>query len=180
MTVDSSVSNVFAPEFLEQVSEREPPPLTGPEAVWAGPWRIEPHGKAFAVVRESGGKPVAVTERRETALLITAVLPATGRDQLYWIDQQGEDGIALATVRGMNGSVTAGRLPHEPRGLAEALSVAECLLRSPTALAFLLEAAPFETLEQAGAVLARRMSERSDAGAEDGRPTDNGLDGIGL
>ncbi len=157
---DHPKPNVFSPEFLEQVSEREPTPITASEATWAGPWRVEPRGEEFAVVRESGGEPVVVTERRETALLITAVLPATGRDQLYWLDRQGEGGIALRTVRGRHGSVTAARLDHEIRGLAESLNVAEYLLRSPTALAFLLEAAPFETLEQAGAVLARRMTDR--------------------
>ena len=167
---DHPKPNVFAPEFLEQAFEREPPPITGPEAAWAGPWRVEPHGEEFAVVRKSSGEPVAVTERRETALLITAVLPATGRDQMYWLDRQGKGGIALKTVRGRHGSVSAGRLHHEIRGLAEALSVAEHLLRSPTALAFLLEAAPFETLEQTGAVLARRMSEQPTLSPETDQP----------
>ncbi len=155
---DHPKPNVFAPEFLEQAFEREPPPITGPEAAWAGPWKVEPQGGSFYVVRESGGDPVVVTERRETALLLAAVLPVAGRDPLYWIERGEPE--AEATLKAARGKdvVTAGRLRYEHRDIAESLNVAEYLLRSPTALALLLEAAPFETLEQAGAVLARRMS----------------------
>ncbi len=104
-----------------------------------------------------------MTQLHETALLLAAIFPITGRDPRYWLEEETVDDkttITLKTVRGRSGLVTAGRVRALHRGLVERLSVAEYLLRSPSALAFLLEAASFETLEQAGAVLARRMSER--------------------
>ncbi len=161
---DHAKRNVFAPEFLQCAREREPPPITATEARWAGPWKIQAHQGSFFVVRESGGEPEAVTELHETALLLAAVLPIAGRNPRYWLERESIDGkstIVLKTVRGpTSGAVAAGELRAYHRDLVEPLSVAEYLLRSPSALALLLEAAPFETLEQAGAVLARRMSER--------------------
>ncbi len=96
---DDPKPNVFAPEFLEQACEREPPPITGPEAALAGPSKVEPQGGSFLVVRESGGDPVAVTEHRETALLLAAVLPVAGRDPLYWIERPDPGKITLKTAR---------------------------------------------------------------------------------
>ncbi len=155
---DHPKPNVFAPEFLEQAFERDPPPITGPEATWAGPWKVELQGESFFVVRENGGEPVVVTECRETALLLAAVMPVVGRDPRYWIKRGKKPGnVRLKTARGKD-VVTVARIRYEHRDLAESLNVAEYLLRTPTALAFLLEAAPFEALEQAGAVLARRMA----------------------
>ena len=167
---DQAKPNVFAPEFLRQAFAREPPPVTAFEARWAGPWRIEPQGGSYFVVRESGGEPVAVTERRETALLLAAVLPVTGRDPLYHLEPETEREVALKAVQGDRGLATVGRLRSIHEGLAGPLSVAEYLLRSPVALAFLLEAASFEALEQAGAVLARRMAERWTPDPEVDRP----------
>ena len=159
---DPPKPNVFVPEFLQQVCERETPPITAAEATWAGPWRVEQRGEEFAVIRESGGEPEAVTELRETALLLAAVLPVIGRDPLYCLEREETERpeVTLKTVHGDRGFTTVGRLRSIHEGLVEPLNVAEYLLRSPTALAFLLEAAPFETLEQAGAVLARRMLDR--------------------
>ncbi len=79
---DHPKPNVFAPEFLEQAFEREPPPLTGPEATWAGPWKVEPQCGSLYVVRESGGEPVVVTEHRETALCVFRRQPTTHSDFL--------------------------------------------------------------------------------------------------
>lgn len=176
---DHPKPNVFAPEFLDRVGKRESQPVTTAEAAWAGPWRVEPHGEEFAVLRESGGEPEAVTEVRETALLLAAIFPVVGRDPLYRLErgeearqvddednadqeepieaflQDGDDGRRGGALKTVLGPV--GWLRALDEGVAEALSVAEYLLRSPTALAFLLEAAPVETLEQAGAILARRM-----------------------
>ena len=156
---DPPKSNVFAPEFLQQAFEREPSPITASEAEWAGPWKVVAQGGGFFVVRESGGKPAVVTDRRETALLLAAVLPMTGREPLYWTERdEDEDKATLRAARG-KGVVAAGQLWSEHRDVAESLSVAEYLLRCPTALALFLEAAPFEALEQAGAMLARRLSQ---------------------
>ena len=166
---DHPKPNVFAPEFLQLIGEREPPPFTTPEARWAGPWRVEERGEKFAVVRESGGEPEAVTHQRETALLLAAIFPVVGRDLRYWLEREEVDGqptIALKTVMGKRGFVTVGRLQAMHEDLVEPLSVAEYLLRSATALALLLEAAPLETLEQAGTVLARRMLDRSEPDLE--------------
>ena len=164
---DQAQPNVFDPEFLQRARKREPPPITGPEATWAGPWKVRSQSGSFFVLRESGGEPEAVTQDHETALLLAAVFPITGRAPLYWLERETVDDkrtIALKTVMGRSGFVTAGRLRAFHRGLVERLSVAEYLLRSPAALVFLLEAAPFETLEQAGAALARQNIE-SERGA---------------
>ncbi len=49
---DHATRNAFAPEFLRRAREREPPPVTAFEAAWAGPWKVEPKGGSFFVLRE--------------------------------------------------------------------------------------------------------------------------------
>ena len=153
--------SVFSPEFLHRVSDRETPPLSAPEAMWAGPWKVEACGdENFAVVRQSGGAPEAVTERHDIALLLGAVFPVVGRDPLYRLEREdanGRDVAALKTLMGVSGFSTIGQLSAFHEDVVQPLSVAEYLLRSPASLALLLEAAPFETLEQVDALLARRV-----------------------
>ena len=75
-------------------------------------------------------------------------------------DANGRDVAALKTLMGVSGFSTIGRLSAFHEDVVQPLSVAEYLLRSPASLALLLEAAPFETLEQVDALLARRILAR--------------------
>jgi len=135
---------------------------------------------------EAGDAPYAVFGRREMALLAAAVLPATGRELLFRLDTEPDvDGfriIASVTAPGAvpaarsakaaartgspSGSGTAGTGSRPPaaghlrdfdEGLAFALHLAAAIVRSPVALAWLLEAAGHVALEQAGRILDRRV-----------------------
>jgi hypothetical protein len=131
----------------------------------------------------AGDVPYAIFRRRETALLAAAVLPATGRDPLFRLDTEpdahgfplracgapcarldcrleGEgDGAGPAPAAPTASQTTpAGHLRDFDEGLADALQVAAALVRSPVALARLLEAAGHVALEQAGRILDRQIS----------------------
>jgi hypothetical protein len=135
---------------------------------------------------EAGDTPYAVFGRREMALLAAAVLPATGRELLFRLDTEpdaeGFRVIASATPSGAAagarsakaaartsptpGSGTAGTGSSPPaaghlrdfdEGLAFALHLAAAIVRSPVALAWLLEAAGHVALEQAGRILDQRV-----------------------
>jgi hypothetical protein len=130
----------------------------------------------------AGDVPFAVFRRRETALLAAAVLPATGREPLFRLDTEPDArGFPLRASgapcprqdRRLEGEGdVAGPPPAAPpadpanlvghlrdfdEGLADALQVAAALVRSPVALARLLEAAGYVALEQAGRILDRNV-----------------------
>ncbi|PYQ56770.1 MAG: hypothetical protein DMF53_24505 [Acidobacteria bacterium] len=76
---------------------------------------------------------------RWLALLAAAVLPGTGRDAaLRLFKDLGPDGFAVETG---NGGQIVGHLDLFDERLIEALHVVACLVRSPEALANVLEAA---------------------------------------
>jgi hypothetical protein len=155
----SSSWNAFAPEFLGRLDERDEP-ATASEADAAGPWKIEPfpHG-GFALLREGeslrrGDRPAGVFERRETALLAAAVLPATGSAPLFRLRGEATPhGFVLERPRGE----VAGHLEFYDPDAAAALHVAESLLRSPDCLAHLLEAAGRIALLRAGRIVFERV-----------------------
>jgi len=162
--VDSTPSpanafNAFSEEFLRRLDELDEPP-TAAEADLAGPYRIEvsPEG-GYALLREGeslakGDRPAGTFERRETAFLAAAVLPSRGRDPLYRL--RGDEtprGFALERPRGE----IAGHLEYYDPDAAAALHVAEWLLRSPEALARLLEAAGRVALLRAGKIVFERV-----------------------
>ena len=159
---DQPEPNVFSHEFLQLVYKQEEVPIGTREATWAGPWRVERYQEGFAVLRESDGKPEAVTEFWETAAIMAAVFPIVGRENLYRLErvEDHDYGAVLKTLFGDRGWTTLGRLRLCHEGVVEPMSVAEHLLRSPSALAFLLSAAPFETLQQAGTIVAQRLANR--------------------
>ena len=117
--------------------------------------------------------PYAVFRRRETALLAAAVLAATGREPLYRLatDPDGDGFPLLASPAArpvararivprpaLAAAVdAAGHLRDFDEDLAVALHLAAALVRSPTALARLLEAAGHVALEQAGRILDRSI-----------------------
>jgi hypothetical protein len=167
--------NAFTADFLNRLDESGEPDGAH-EADVTGPWTIQPvsyRGSAgFALLREwesleAGDAPYAVFRRRETALLAAAVLPATGRELLLRLDTEPDaDGFPLlacpaaGAARAAPAGIAAdpaGHLRDFDEGLAGALHVAAALVRSPTALARLLEAAGLVALEQAGRILDRRI-----------------------
>jgi hypothetical protein len=102
----SSSRNAFSPSFLHRIGERDEPPTAG-EADAAGPWRVlELPGRGFGLFRigESparGHRPAAVFRQRWLALLAAAVLPGTGRDAAFRLQQDsGPEGFAVETGNG--------------------------------------------------------------------------------
>jgi hypothetical protein len=175
---DNSHRNAFTADFLNRLDEAGEPDGAH-EADAAGPWAVRPvsyrGGTGFALLREwesleAGDVPCAIFRRREAALLAAAVLPATGREPLFRLDTEPDaDGFPLlacpaagdasgARAAGAaQASLPAGHLRDFDESLAGALHVAAALVRSPTALARLLEAAGHVALEQAGRILDRRI-----------------------
>jgi len=135
----------------------------------------------------AGDLPYAVFGRREVALLAAAVLPAPGREPLFRLATEPDaEGFPLVSPFGASavrapaarsperpattpptpeaGAAGAGSLPAAAghlrdfdEALAGALHLAAALVRSPVALAWLLEAAGHVALEQAGRILDRRV-----------------------
>lgn len=160
---------VFSPAFLELLARRDPVPLSTYEAALAGPWTIERRGDEYAVVREADGELAAVVRFQDTALLLAASLPLTGRGARYWARRESEgDGeeavLALTTIVGEQGPTTVGRLRRRNEELLATLSTVEHLLRSPASLALLLEAAPVESLSQAFEMFFGRLKSEIEAG----------------
>ena len=154
-----SSRNAFSPSFLHRISQRDEPPTAG-EADVAGPWRIlEMPGEQFGVFRigeapERGHRPAALFRARWLALL-AAVLPGTGRDAAFRMAKEsGPESFAIETG---NGGELVGHSALFDVRLIEALHVVERLVRSPEALAHVMEAAGPLALERAGAVLDERV-----------------------
>jgi hypothetical protein len=152
-------SNAFDETFLAAIDQLDEP-MSAAEAETAGPWSLlaMPDG-GWGVFRrgqspERGDAPIAAFRRREKALLAAAVLPGTGRDPLFRLASDPDSaGYELMSASGEpEGSF---RLFDE--NLRDALHVAECLVRSPEALARLLEAAGGIALRETGRLL--RQSE---------------------
>src|SRR6185295_10050328 len=153
-----SLFNIFVKEFLARLGERDEPPSAA-EADVAGPWQIEElrytcyglyrRGESFA----RGHRPAAICKDRALALLAAAALPGTGREALFHLQKDPTpEGYALEA----GGEVVA-HLACFDEKLVDALHVLECVLRSPEALAHILEAAGGLALERAGAILGARV-----------------------
>jgi hypothetical protein len=151
--------NAFQPGFLDRIGEIDEPP-TGPEAEVAGPTFIEEiPGAGYGVYRSGEGhrrgfRPVAVFRERSHALLAAAALPGTGRDAAFHLGTEPE--LAGYPVRDITGKI-AGHLHLFDESLKDALHVLDSILRSPEALANVLEAAGSLALERAGVILDQRF-----------------------
>ena len=154
---DHDKPNAFDPSFLAKVAEPDLGSLSLKEAEVAGPWRVAEHGDRWGVFQEHDPEPVAVLEFRETAFLLAAVLPIAGRQRLYLpeVSDRGE-GWSLETIAGARGLSSVGQVRGVDDEVLSHLDTVEYLLRSPDSLAHFLQAAPAETLEQVGAILADR------------------------
>lgn len=92
---------------------------------------------------------------RKREVLTLAVLPGTGREPAFRLHRE-EDPQGYALEAG-DGTGVAGHVALFDENLVAALHVAESLLRSPWALASLLEAAGQVALERSGAILGSRV-----------------------
>jgi hypothetical protein len=161
----SPLENAFSPSYLALLRERDDS-LTAAEAELAGPWKIEPvpgQPGAVAILRiwedlAIGDPPVAVLWHLETARLLSVLLPAIDREPLFYIEEgAAAEGFPLVAMYGEQGLQVAGWLDrYEPRW-AEGLHLLEAIVRSPCALATLLEAAGPGAEEQVGRIRARRQ-----------------------
>ena len=130
--------------------------MAGPCVSWRCP------GKRFGVFRlgkspERGHRPAVVFQERWLALLAAAVFLGTGRDAAFRLHKEsGPDGFAIETGNG--GEPVSHSALFDER-LIEALHVVERLVRSPEALAHVMEAAGPLALERTGAVLDERVPE---------------------
>ncbi|HYG63327.1 MAG TPA: hypothetical protein VEL74_12150 [Thermoanaerobaculia bacterium] len=165
--------NAFTVAFLSRLAERDEPPTAG-DADVAGPWRIEPipgHGFGLFRVGESlarGFAPAAVFPSRWLALVCAAILPGTGRDPLLLLSKQPDahGAYPLALAGGGSGDGggddedggPVGFFPLFEERAVDAMNVLVHLLRSPEALAFVLEAAGAVALERCGAILDERVA----------------------
>jgi hypothetical protein len=156
--------NAFQPAFLSTLTERDGP-ITAGEAEFSGPWRVEPVGGRYSVLKSweesaAGDAPFATMQHPETAALLSAILPAFGREPLFHLDPDGnsETGFRILANFGEHGPREVGRLAKYETGVVEALHVAEYLARNPRALAtVLLASGPWAVLE-IGRILFREVS----------------------
>ena len=156
-------SNAFSPLFLRRFDELDEP-ITSLEADTSGPWSVEPvPGRGFGLFRAgerpSRGFRSAVTfADRWLALLAAAVLPGTGRDPLLALSGDPDpDGEAYPLL--LDDGTVVGHAEEFNEALVDAVNVAAGLVRSPLALAFLLEAAGAVALERCGAILDDRIAD---------------------
>jgi hypothetical protein len=162
-----SLANAFCPVYLARLREQEEV-ITATEADLAGPWRLEPVlGKpgAVAVLREwedvdAKDRPVAVWWHEEIAKLLTILLPAISREPFFHLEEvETPDGFPVVAVYGEQGPQVAGWLDRYEPAWMEGLHLLTALVRSPWALATLLEAAGPGAEEQVGRIRARRQRE---------------------
>lgn len=153
-------ANAFSHDFLNYVDRQDHESEIAWEATWAGPWRVEERDGRFLVIREAGGEPEAIAESFEIARLLAIVFPLLGRPAHFSIEaEQDPGGVAAYAIKrarreGGPETVAWGRTYLDQA--LEPLAALEYLLRTPSALAMLLESAPIETLRIAGALLAKK------------------------
>jgi hypothetical protein len=162
----SGVPKVFSPEFLAHLHEQDDP-LSAAEAELVGPWRTEPvpgRPGQWGVVREweslaAGDAPRAVFVHEELARLCAVALPVVGRAPLSHLgeDRREGSGFPVVAVEGERGPRVCGWLDLYEPGVITALHVLQALVRSPAALAVVLEIAGEGALAQVDRILGRRL-----------------------
>jgi hypothetical protein len=161
--VPPSSPSIFSPAFLERLSDRDETP-TASEADLSGPWRTEPvPGRPgfSAVLRaweslEDGDPPRAEFDQEELAQLCAVALPLLGREPLFHLHSEaGARGYPVVAVDGERGPREHGTLARFEPELVSALHLLQALIRSPAALAAVIEAAGPGALAQVGRILAR-------------------------
>lgn len=146
---------VFTEEALRRLSDWDEPP-TAWEAELSGPWQVIRLGDDYGVVqagKEDAGAPLGRFTSRHLALLAAAALPGLGRGSAFEVQQEsGEHGYPVRRE-----GVDVGALRVFLADLGPALDLLETFLRSPRALALLLEAAGPTALARAGRALGQRL-----------------------
>jgi hypothetical protein len=161
--------SVFSPEFLAHLHEQDGV-ITAAEAEYAGPWcttSLPGRPGEVGVLRawedpEAGDVPRGAFRHEEVAKLCAAALPLVGREPLFHLgDTAGEHGVPgypVTAVEGEAGPQVCGWLTiYEPEVLA-VVHVLQGLVRSPAALAAVLEAAGGCALAQVDRLLGRQMA----------------------
>lgn len=144
-----SSPSIFSSEFLAGLRERDEAP-TALEADLSGPWRTDPvpgRPGCVGVLRaweslEDGDQPRAVFSEEELAMLCVVALPLVGREPLFHLGTEaGAQGYPVMAVDGERGPVECGALALFEPEVVSTLHVLQGLVRSPAALAALIEAA---------------------------------------
>jgi len=157
-----SPANAFQPEFLQRLEAREDAPLAALEAETCGPWQVvelpaaggggggddgrgRPDAPRWAVLRawERPGEaePAGRFLYREHALLCAAGLVVASRGSDPGVGLTRDDhGHVIVQWSAEQGPQTVGHLAVWDEGVAAALRLLETLLRSPEALARLVDA----------------------------------------
>jgi hypothetical protein len=148
--------NAFRSDYLDLLHRQDEAFLSA-EAESAGPWVLRPEENGHALYRiwegrEHGDRPEAVFQHRDIALLFMAVWPAVGRDPVFRAGAQTEEGHEV-----LGGAVVAGHLRSFNDEVLQAAHVAASIVRSPRALAALLEAAGPVIQEKVGQILGRSV-----------------------
>ncbi len=154
---------VFAPEYLDRLRAEDPDGPTVWEAEYAGPWRVaecQPLGYSVARYPEGATIKDAVFDHRETALLVAALYPGIGRDPRYRLAERPEaEGYDVVTI--LDGDeLPIGWIRYNHSEILRGLHVVENVLRSPSSLAFFIQAASFSVLDRAGRMIAERIGGR--------------------
>ena len=151
-------SNAFRSDYLD-VLHRQDEAYFSNEGESIGPWilRQEEGGHALYRIwegREHGDRPEAVFRHRDVALLFLAVWPAVGRDPVFRAGERSAEGHEI-----LGGPAVVGHLRSWSDELLHAAHVAGAILRSPMALAALVEAAGPVVQEKVGQILGRRAAD---------------------
>lgn len=149
--------NAFSASFLEALRNRDEPSYAE-EAELEGPWIIR-ETEQFELFRsweraELGYEPEARVKVAEVALLLTAALPALGRERLFKV-QDGEEGRQVLFME----DIEIGDLRVFNSDLLTGVHFLACVARSPRALAALVQAAGPLTMEMVGQILHLKLSE---------------------
>lgn len=149
--------HVFTPELIEKLRERSDPP-TALEAELGGPWEVREIDGGFGLFRsgdqECGEGPVVQMASRPSALMAAAALGGLARSP-YRVHPEG-GGSGYPIVRD---GIEVGSTQYFLADLGPALDVVEAILRTPSALACLLEAAGATALARAGRELGARLAQ---------------------
>ena len=165
---DPWLENAFKEEYLRFLQERDEP-VASAELELAGPWRVERAGERFLLFREwegleHGDQPEATSQDGELVALLQLALPSLARPQLLrlgsWEEASGHEILA-------DGQPVAHMRRYTPEALA-AVHVLASVIRSPKALATLLELAGPAGQEMIGQLLARRVTNAAGAGPDAG------------
>lgn len=152
-------ANAFRSTYLDLLHRQDEAFLSA-EGESTGPWVLRPAEDGHGLYRlweapGHGDRPEAVFRHRDVALLFLAVWPAVGRDPLFRAGERRAEGTEV-----LGGPAVVGRLRSFSDELLQAAHVAGVIVRSPLALAALVEAAGPVVQEKIGQILGRRMAER--------------------